>query len=438
MSSETLFDRIGLLLNLPMNLLGIYILSSGWHQTRSTIHRIIYFVFPIFLLMEGILLWETGYGWVGRMMVYFLNLILCLCLTHRLSGSSILQSLFVCVSSSLSTLTADTIGLTVYPEWPLLRLVVKLLVFLAILFLVQKFVQRPFVQVASHLQKEWYPLIAIALSLTLALFWVQLYAYSLPSFLLTITLFSAISFLLLALGQSLGHLMDNYRTCNDNDLLQTHLASLTRHLDTIRRVSEQVRAFEHDMRHYLRMQSLCLENGDIQGAMEILESMDSKLEGNWNITRMRIYTRHSLIDAALSYYADRAQKHGVDLTIEIELPKHSANLMEFSVVLSNALENAITACEKQATGAARQIRLSGRHQMDQYFLEIRNTFTGSIEFDRLHRPFTRVPGHGYGTQSIVAFSNQHNGTLEYQVQDGWFTLRLLFEDEVGVAAVMGN
>lgn len=50
----------------------------------------------------------------------------------------------------------------------------------------------------------------------------------------------------------------------------------------------------------------------------------------------------------------------------------------------------------------------------------------AIVFDENHFPLSQNPGHGIGTRSIIAFAQKNNAALDYQIEDGFFRLRILF------------
>ena len=94
--------------------------------------------------------------------------------------------------------------------------------------------------------------------------------------------------------------------------------------------------------------------------------------------------------------------------------------------MSNALENAIHACNKQPDGEKRAIRVQGHKAGTQFFFEIANTFTGKVQFDAgTGLPVSKEKGHGVGSKSIAFFAQKYGAALEYSQNENWFHLRLL-------------
>jgi sensor histidine kinase regulating citrate/malate metabolism len=139
------------------------------------------------------------------------------------------------------------------------------------------------------------------------------------------------------------------------------------------------------------------------------------------------FTGHSLPDAVLSRYMELAKAAGIDITVRI-FGELKTDMTELAVVLANALENAVKACKLLADN--RVIKVDGQPRGTQYFLEIANTYAGEVTID----PDSGLPSgpaaddgkeHGLGTQSIAFFAHKHGAVLQYQVENGWFRVRLL-------------
>lgn len=106
---------------------------------------------------------------------------------------------------------------------------------------------------------------------------------------------------------------------------------------------ELLREYRHDMRHHLLALSNILHNSDNTHAKEYLNELVEHLEDTENIC----YCKNQTINAVLSSYIAKAKKLGCVLETHISIPeKLNIKDMDLCIVLSNALENAIHACEK--------------------------------------------------------------------------------------------
>ncbi|MBO7739014.1 MAG: ATP-binding protein, partial [Oscillospiraceae bacterium] len=97
-----------------------------------------------------------------------------------------------------------------------------------------------------------------------------------------------------------------------------------------------------------------------------------------------------------------------------------ANESELATALSNAMENAINACEKLPQ-ENRFIEVKALSK-PQFIIMVRNSFAGNVEFDAHGIPQSAEEGHGFGTRSIAAFCTKVGGYYEFKAENGVFTL----------------
>lgn len=129
--------------------------------------------------------------------------------------------------------------------------------------------------------------------------------------------------------------------------------------------------------------------------------------------------------AILMYYIQKAQDKGITVEADCRLPERlSMEASELAMVLANALENAIHACEKLPEERNRLIRIK-IVSSPQLALEVVNSYTGKVAFDENGLPTSAEIGHGLGTKSISAFVEKHDGMIEYNADDTLFRLRML-------------
>lgn len=58
-------------------------------------------------------------------------------------------------------------------------------------------------------------------------------------------------------------------------------------------------------------------------------------------------------------------------------------------------------------------------------MEIANSYAGNISFDETGTPILTESGQSLGNRVISAFAGNHDGIVEYSVDDSLFRLRLL-------------
>lgn len=210
---------------------------------------------------------------------------------------------------------------------------------------------------------------------------------------------------------------DNYKAVkaeNDNNILKSQLAELNNHIVMMKCSQEKTSILRHDFRHNLRMIYTLLESQQVEKAMEVIKSLDEKIEQS----AYHQYSQHPIVNAALSVYINKAKTKGIDMEYKVNLPYSIGIVVEdYAVVLSNILENAIRATAAEPEGK-RKMKLVVQTRGRQIVTSIRNTY--SREFilkDGV--PITRQEGHGIGMISLKNFAKENKATISFSQEDGW-------------------
>lgn len=185
--------------------------------------------------------------------------------------------------------------------------------------------------------------------------------------------------------------------------------------------------FLGDMRDSLDRAEGLIHSGDLAGALALAETLEGRVSTSMIMRSACRYCDDPLLNAVLRDYVFMAEAEGIDLSIQFSLPEELVlDTAALSVVLSNALENAMNACRAEPEGEPRQIILSTNNTPAQLFLRLENSCALPVEFDHTDGyPISHREGHGYGTRSIAAFALQNHGALRYEWHDGIFSLKLL-------------
>lgn len=342
----------------------------------------------------------------------------------------LLQIISTYTTACLFTFISDTVCGVLVPGPGLLHVLAKVFIYLSVAVFLLYFIRRPLLEVQREIQKKrWLWMMIVPLMMCPVFFYVvqmQGPLYEEPAFrpVALALCFCALS-VYIAFYFVLRSLQKQYQMESETAILRVHLSSLKKHADTMKSMSDQMRLIRHDLRHYVHIQSICLENGDTSGMREALESISRHIDGSLDSHWLRPYTGQTLIDAVLSFYTDQAESAGIIFNVSLDLPEELGDTSELAVMLANAVENACNACLAMERDKKREIRLKGGVAARQFLLEVSNTYSGEVRFDGKGRPASLRMGHGYGTQSIVSYAETHNAQLFYQAENGWFSLRFI-------------
>lgn len=181
------------------------------------------------------------------------------------------------------------------------------------------------------------------------------------------------------------------------------------------------RQYRHDLRHHLQYLSSCIENGREEQAQEYIADICREIEAQ----KVNRYCENETVNLIFSSFEGRAAKNGIAINICGALPEFLLIAeRDLCVLLSNALENAIHACQPIAdAGEACTIDVQFYEREGRFFLQITNPYKNEIRFKR-GIPVSEREGHGIGVQSICAIVERYHGVYSFQAKDGEFVLRL--------------
>lgn len=418
------------MISAPFGLVYMAILSDGWRFSKKTM-RVLAPLFILCLFCVDILVFgQIGVTIEGRALISILNIIACgifyIIVYKHLDG----RLVFIFFSACLFIFISDTISDCVFYYTDIIHLCIKTIVFLIIGVLLHKVFRRPFIEVFIEIKREWlwFTIVPISLSFTFALIiMIRGPLYQHPelqpqAIFMCITVFCIYA----AFYMFFKRLKDHYRMEGNYHLLQVQVSSLKNHADTLSAMDSQLKMYRHDIRHYINVINTCVEKQDWNSVTQVLESMSKSLNSYNDSEKLRIYSGDPIIDATLSFFFEQTKVKNIEFNVYLEnVPAKVADVTEFSVMLSNALENAYNACIQIPEGQKRIINVHGRCEKSQYLLEVANTYTGTIKLDSRGMPITVQEGHGYGTQSIESFVQRYKGYLSFDTTDGWFRMRVI-------------
>lgn len=423
---------INSLVLMPLGLVYIFILTEEWRFSKKIIKRATIIFISALLVLDCVIISIYGNAVIGKRIIMVVTLSLANPAVLFISKYRNGRALFICFSAVdfilVGTVLGEIIGENSTPQ----RMIARLVIYILIFCLIYRYFRNPFLEMIRQIDEGWYRMTLIPFSLSV-LFLILIVKGDLYYDPYIQMIGTAVCFCACASYIVLFHvfctLTEQYKMKSSYDLLQSQMGALQKQVEALRLNDGQMSMFRHDMKHFLQIQSVCLERGDLDGAKAILDSMDKNLKQVGQ--NVHVYTGSVLMDAMLSAYVLRAEKDEVDFTIHFELPEEqAAELVELAVVVSNGLENAFNACCLMPKGKKRVVRLNGMKEKGQYFLEIVNSFLGEVIFNKEHTmPVSNQPGHGYGSRSISAFARKYHAFVDYKVGDGWFSLRIIFKNE---------
>lgn len=331
-------------------------------------------------------------------------------------ATQILFSLYVSASITLINTSMHGSELTDF--------VLRLAAYGVIILLEYRFLRHPFLHLTAIAQQGW--LILALIPCALMVLAVALASYPVPytqnptGVVFIYLLGIVIVILYFAMFQ---YLFMQYRFQNARQnlkFLELQVENLKEKISADAKIAEQSRIDRHDTRHRFQTVTALLEDGKTAEALAYIVQSVRQFETKTPVT----YCSNVLLNATLSSYFGRAKKAGIRLETHLSIPDTlPVDAGEFSIVMANALENAIQACEALPEGE-KKIICKCIYQPT-LMLEISNPYRGMILFSDDGIPLSKEAEHGIGTRSILAFCRKYHAYCSFTAKKGWFCLRVV-------------
>ena len=205
------------------------------------------------------------------------------------------------------------------------------------------------------------------------------------------------------------------------DVLNIQVTQAVREIETLREAQQSVKVYRHDLRHHMQYLLTCIENEKTQQARDYIREVCAEIEAN----KMTVFCENEAANLIFSSFAGRADNQDIPIKINAAIPRVlPISESDLCVLLSNALENALHACQKcREKGLPAMIEVSAYEGNWKFFLQIINSCDTDVTLAQ-GIPVTNNPGHGLGVRSICAIVERYNGMYTFSAEDRQFILRI--------------
>jgi len=185
---------------------------------------------------------------------------------------------------------------------------------------------------------------------------------------------------------------------------------------------KEIRSLRHDMNGHLNTLATLLNDGKTAEAKKYLDGIAESHTGPGS----GLFCSNPYINAVLQNYSAKCLEHHVKLVCHIGIGDHELPATELCLILNNAFENALEA-SMALPETERQIKLQAAVRQGLLLLRVSNPFNGNIKTDN-GLPVTTKNGkqHGYGLSNIRQAAERRGGSMEYNIQNGYFVLDVEF------------
>lgn len=230
--------------------------------------------------------------------------------------------------------------------------------------------------------------------------------------LLSIRLLGVVS--LFCVGRIYRRLADSLEANGKIPLLEQAVQDQRQYVAEMQARYENTVAFRHDLKNHVLVLKGLLDRGDGEAAEKYLE----KVEECGRELSFPCHTGHPVLDILIGNKLGEAKRAGIKGYCTLRLPPGGVDDMDLGILVSNALDNAVHACERLAGEEKGFVNISGYRRGDFFLIRVENTYNG--------KP---LPPEGTGLWNIRRTAAKYNGTVEIKQEGSIFTLSILLVSE---------
>jgi hypothetical protein len=187
---------------------------------------------------------------------------------------------------------------------------------------------------------------------------------------------------------------------------------------------EQARRDLHDSKYRVAAIERFVETDDKDGLLEFCKTMIPKRYFSVDL----FHSGNAAVDGILYHYAQRAEQDNIRFKIAGTVCKTSIPDDELSMLLGNAMENAITAC--MTLEHDRFIKVVAQCEEHVLSIMVQNSFDGNLKIKHgVLQSRKRISGPGIGLESMQMICKKYGGTMELQWDENTFTVLIILPIE---------
>ena len=215
------------------------------------------------------------------------------------------------------------------------------------------------------------------------------------------------------------------RQCEEktNVLLEEQIENTKKHISEVEKLYGSIRALKHDIGNHIAV----LENLLLKNEKDEFEKYLAELKVTCEDSMMEIKTGNPVTDIIIIQKQREAEEKGIDFQCNFVYPVNTnINAFDVSVILSNALTNAIDGAKECKTP---YLSVSAYRNKNAYMLEVTNCIKNRIEIDEE----TGLPetikkdksNHGFGLVNIRKVAQKYYGDIDINQSENSFTLTVM-------------
>ncbi len=205
------------------------------------------------------------------------------------------------------------------------------------------------------------------------------------------------------------------------ELLEKQLDSQAEYYRKINRIYGELRSFRHDFKNHLICLRGLIAEDKTDEALEYMNGIE-----DMSYTEKRNYDTGNIIaDALLNDKSEKAERINTHLVFSGYIPTMGISSVDLCTLLSNAIDNAIDACEKDKTMRYKKIKINSDFKQGYFFFSVENPIFEQVHINKKNNIDTTKDNkniHGFGLANIVKVTEKYHGDTKLSATDDKFTL----------------
>lgn len=205
----------------------------------------------------------------------------------------------------------------------------------------------------------------------------------------------------------------------EKEKIQSRLSAYEMQYENVKENIERDRRMHHNLRHHFRTLGVLASE---QRLPEMQDYINNYLEDLDEI-ELRQVSENSVLNSVLSYYIQKAEEEGIRVRCDIQVKENYLfDIKDMTVLLGNALENAIQAAQECLQDITPRICVMIRQYKKSLLFKIENTI------DETGYQKEREKGKNrrrYGLSSIEMIAEKYQGSMDAWKENGKFILHVV-------------
>ncbi len=187
--------------------------------------------------------------------------------------------------------------------------------------------------------------------------------------------------------------------------------------------AEDVRNFKHDMNNHLFLLQKFMNDGKVE---EVKTYINELVREHQKLKTLYSATGNVAIDSILNYKLGNVSNANIHVDVQANVPTELAvEIVDLSIILTNLLDNALTAITKAVGERLLSIRIS--YQKGMLLIHVSNSYNGNVRYENGELVTTKEEKteHGRGLYNIRKAAEKYHGVLRLKHDANTFTAEVI-------------